>query len=241
MGSIISNRPWNNSKEFYDSFQNEIFKTNFHHYSYVGKNDDEFFNFILDKSEIKPNGKALDLGCGSGYLTHRLSKICNATGLANNLDVALSRFPNCNFILSDMETYKKEKYYDNILALESFGYAKDTWKTLNLIFKNLKMGGKFYLKDIFGLPKSKLTFKGKLQLMHWADYWQYSIITYNDFKKNAEKIGFTILNKEDIENKINSEHGGQAMINTGISYPLYTYPFPDEPYHEYLSILLQKV
>jgi len=241
MGSIISNRTWDNPKEFYDSFQNEIFKTNFYHYSYVGENDDEFFNFILDKSEIKANGKTLDLGCGSGYLTHKLSKICDSVGLSNNLDVALSRFPNCNFILCNMEAYEKENYYDNILALESLGYSKDPWKTLKLIFKNLKVGGKFYIKDGFALPKSKLTFKGKLQLMHWSDYWQYAIMTYNDFKKNAEKIGFTILNKEDIGDKINLKNGEQAIIDTGTSYPLDTYPFPDEPYHEYLSILLQKV
>jgi SAM-dependent methyltransferase len=144
------------------------------------------------------------------------------------------RFPECSFILEDMQKYEKHDYYDNILTLKSFGHSENPWKTLELIFKNLKKGGKYYIKDFFVLPR--LTFKGKLNLIDWADYFKYSKFTYQQFIKEAEKIGFKLISKEDLEEEINEAKAHEVTVD---SY--YEYPFPDEPYLEYLGILLQKV
>jgi hypothetical protein len=133
-----------------------------------------------------------------------------------------------------MQKYEKHDYYDNILTLESFGHSENPWKTLELIFKNLKKGGKYYIKDFFVLPR--LTFKGKLNLIDWADYFKYSKFTYQQFIKEAEKIGFKLISKEDLEEEINEAKAHEVTVD---SY--YEYPFPDEPYLEYLGILLQKV
>jgi cyclopropane fatty-acyl-phospholipid synthase-like methyltransferase len=89
---------WNNAEGFYDHISEELLNCyNFYHYAYIGGNDDEFFDFIVKKSQIQNGSKVLDLGCGSGYLTNRLRNLCNPTGLTNSevcLNVAKKDFQN---------------------------------------------------------------------------------------------------------------------------------------------------
>lgn len=88
--------------------------------SFVSKLVTEFAN------KVKPKGKILDIGCGTGYpLASYLSeKGYNVTGIDSSekmIEIALSRsIKNAKFLTSDFFDFKTNGKFDGVLAWDSF-------------------------------------------------------------------------------------------------------------------------
>lgn len=96
------------------------------------------------------NKKVLELGCGKGnslkYLFEKgASELWGVDISKNQIDFAKKNLPEGKFFVSEMEENPgiPENYFDYCLALYSMGYSADINKTLELVYKYLKKGGRF--------------------------------------------------------------------------------------------------
>ena len=134
------------------------------------KQYDQFMNRIRDISDenqkvvsaLKLTGteSVLEIGTGTGELAIFLSNYCKHVDAIDVSDAMLSQAMNkaatlsannIQFHKSGFLTYAfKPDSYDAIVSQLVLHHLPDTWKliALNRIFKSLKSGGRFYLKDI---------------------------------------------------------------------------------------------
>lgn len=90
--------------------------------------DNSFVSKLVTEfaSKVKPNGKILDIGCGTGYplASYLAEKGYNVTGIDTSekmIELALSRgIKNAKFLISDFFDFRTDDKFDGILAWDSF-------------------------------------------------------------------------------------------------------------------------
>jgi len=227
---------------FYDTYGSKIFSQfNFYDYIYVGKNDNEFFDFIYKSSRIQKTDKVLDLGCGGGYLTHELSKFNEVNGLTNSqncINLAKKKYPSCKFIKNDMEDFISKHKYDVILALESICHTKDLYRTLKNCYENLREKGRLYIKDMIYLDDlNQLAARNKAY--HCYFYSLCPEYTINNLLNSAKDVGFKTIYIQNLDEISNQEYGESTLFHHE-GRGKYRSLFAKEKYHENLAILFQK-
>ena len=194
-------QPYSNSQEYYDLQCEGIYNnpsTDYYHRGYIGENDEEFTQYLIKESDITSKSNVVDMGCGTGYLVNKLSKICKVEGITNspkNLEYCNNRFPKNKFTLSDMEDYKG-KNKTHCLALESFNYTNFK-KTLENSYKVLKKGGILFLKEWNGLESE--TKKATQNRIYWEKFWCYKAPKTSKIIKLAEKCGFELIHNKNLD------------------------------------------
>lgn len=122
---------------------------------YVGyfRDDWEFLNEIEEFSFMfKPNSTIIDLGCGSGYITHFFKdRDFNAIGIdfsSEMINIAKEKFPDTDFRVYDF--LKISDYFDNnsvdgVIAIYSLYFVpRDGFSNFLQSLSNImKDGGKF--------------------------------------------------------------------------------------------------
>lgn len=112
------------------------------YYSYV---------FRILKSLKKKFGNILDIGCGNGVFTARLSAFSNnITGIdisPTAIKYARKAYPKINFQVCDIRNFYAKSKFDLIVCLEVIYYfnRKDVKIVLNKIYNFLKNDGMFVL------------------------------------------------------------------------------------------------
>ncbi|HKI21094.1 MAG TPA: class I SAM-dependent methyltransferase [Isosphaeraceae bacterium] len=99
---------------------------------YAGDWDRERGRSLIEKAwldrflaRLPPNPSILDIGCGSGEPIARyfIEKGCDVTGIDSSLcliDMCKDRFPDRDWIATDMRTLSLDRRFDGILAWDSF-------------------------------------------------------------------------------------------------------------------------
>ena len=108
---------------------------------------------VIDFAEkVKPQGKILDIGCGTGYpLAHYLSEkgffvigidaAVNMIKIAESLSIAHAQFSVCDFL-----KFTTEEKFDGILAWDSFWhFPKDEQADIYIKVGNLLNAGGYLL------------------------------------------------------------------------------------------------
>lgn len=108
---------------------------------------------LIDKMQIPPNTKAIDLTCGTGFATGLIAKkISNIIGIDASegmLNQARQNYPDCEFIQSDILAYLKTlptESIDIITCCWGLGYSKPL-AVLRQIRRVLKKDGQFGIID----------------------------------------------------------------------------------------------
>jgi len=122
------------------------------YYYEIEKSGRKFQEEVLFLDEIYKKHKVqsvLDIGCGTGEHVLAMQelgyKILGIDSSREMITHAQKRFPNCNFAIGDLQTYKKEKSFDGIYSI--FGTMNylitntDLEVSLGNIRKNLKPSG----------------------------------------------------------------------------------------------------
>jgi SAM-dependent methyltransferase len=99
----------------------------------------DFLGKLFSKYSIK---SVIDLGCGSGEHVFALYKkgfeICGIDISDSMIDIAKKRYPDCNFELADLQSYKKEKLVDaTICMFGTFNYLIKDEEIINSL-KNIR-------------------------------------------------------------------------------------------------------
>jgi len=148
---------------------------------------------VVDFAEkIKPNGKVLDIGCGTGYpIAKYLSeKGFSVTGIdisENMIGEALRlEFPNTEFILCDFFDYQPMEKFDGVIAFDSFfHFPKQKQAEIYPRVSKWMNNGAYFL---FTHGKSE----NELIDSIYGEVFYYSSLNIDDVHKLLSESGFAI-------------------------------------------------
>lgn len=121
-------------------------------------------NAILDAIAISPSDRVIDFGCGTGDFALQASLRCKHVYAVDVSETMLSfakakaekaGISNISFHHAGFLTYSpEEQSADAIVTTFAFHHLPDFWKgvALNRLYRLLKPGGRFYLRDVI-LPE----------------------------------------------------------------------------------------
>jgi ubiquinone/menaquinone biosynthesis C-methylase UbiE len=117
---------------------------------------------LIDKMQVQPSAKAIDLTCGTGFATGLIARrVCSSAAHATSQKVigidasegmlaqARQNHPNCEFVQADILAYLKTlptESIDIITCCWGFGYSKPL-QVLRQIHRVLKKDGQFGIID----------------------------------------------------------------------------------------------
>lgn len=123
-----------------------------------GQMDMKSIHDLLDRLDLKPGQRVLDLGCGAGGISEYMSDQTGTrvTGLdysKTGISVARSRTKNkrsqLDFIEADLNQLElKPQSYDAAVSIDSIYWVNDTADVLQRIIKTLKPGGQLILSIV---------------------------------------------------------------------------------------------
>lgn len=112
-------------------------------HSFVAKYGEE----LLELLAPKPGERILDLGCGTGDLTHKIAD-CGATvvGLDSSLDMieaAHAKYPTLEFVLCDATNFAFDEAFDAVFSNATLHWVKPPQHAVKCIARALKPRGRF--------------------------------------------------------------------------------------------------
>ncbi|MGH9415977.1 MAG: class I SAM-dependent methyltransferase [Terriglobales bacterium] len=139
----------------------------------------------LERMQLRPGDRALDLGCGSGWATRLLADRVGPTGTAVGVDVSDAMIaeaqapappPHVRFLCAPAEHVPMpDASFTHVLSVENFYYYPDQLTVLHELRRLLAPGGRiFLLMCLFtGNPNAKTWAAGlrvPVHLLSAADY-----------------------------------------------------------------------
>jgi trans-aconitate methyltransferase len=107
----------------------------------------DFGEELLDWLSPNPDETILDVGCGTGELTSKISNRGSiVSGLDSSsamLDVAREEHPHLNFIHGDIVTFSGETPFDAVFSNAALHWIQQPEQAIQSIFANLRNGGRF--------------------------------------------------------------------------------------------------
>ncbi|MGJ9384449.1 methyltransferase domain-containing protein [Salipaludibacillus sp. CF4.18] len=108
--------------------------------SYFGKG-------VVDLLEPKEGEKILDLGCGTGDLTHDISEsgamVKGIDFSAEMIEKAREKYPEITFDVENAEKYRTEEKFDAVFSNAALHWMKQADKVIESINLALRPGGRF--------------------------------------------------------------------------------------------------
>jgi SAM-dependent methyltransferase len=138
---------------------------------------------MIDQLNVRPGGRYLDLGCGTGNSTYLLAKRIGGRGAivgvdnsSHALEIAREKlwclgYPNVEFRSADLnhKTEFDDNYFDGIMASNVMYLMGDPASTLLEIMRILKPGANFVMTNPRQGAKPFEIFKEHLRIKH-AEY-----------------------------------------------------------------------
>ncbi len=161
---------------------------------------------IVDFSQkIKPNGKVLDIGCGTGYL---IAKYLSEQGFAvTGIDISENmikeavnlKLSNAKFYLCDFFEFIPTEKYDGIVAFDSFFHFPKEKQTeiYHMVSSWMNIGA--YLLFTHGKQEGEV--KGKM----FGETFYYSALDTQNVHKLLTDSGFAIKISVEDYKEVNSE------------------------------------
>lgn len=106
----------------------------------------EFGSSLLDILDPKPGERILDLGCGTGELSHQIS-LCEATVIGIDADPqmihrAQSQFSSCQFMVGDARSFLLDQQVDAVFSNAALHWVPEAERAVGAIYRSLKPGGR---------------------------------------------------------------------------------------------------
>lgn len=126
------------------------------------------------RGRVPPDGRLLDLGCGTGWLSEQLATLVRevtAVDLADEIiDRARIRAPHIRFLAGDAMVIPVDDGYDAVVCVDTLSHVPDQSGLINRVSCLLKQGGTLILttqnRMIFN--HSNVMPQGVGQIRHWV-------------------------------------------------------------------------
>lgn len=168
-------------------------------HSFVAKYGEDVLSWL----DPKGGERILDVGCGTGTLTEKISdRGAVVTGIDASdemIEKARKSFPDIKFFVKDATDFSFDKSFDAAFSNATFHWIKEQSKVLECIYNNLKTGGrlvyemgaKHNVESIHNAVKQALENNG------WKENTTIELNYFSSAAEQAvmlEKMGFTISN-----------------------------------------------
>lgn len=160
---------------------------------------------LIDVLTPKPQERILDLGCGSGELTHLIKEQTNhVVGMDKSsemIDRARLQFPLCEFEVGDASNFNFDKPFDAIFSNAALHWVTNYKAAITCMYNNLKMGGRLVLefggkdnvKRITDQLRNSLKIRG-YTLQSNLQLWYFP--TIGEYTSELEAAGFSVTSAE---------------------------------------------
>lgn len=156
---------------------------------------------VLQWLQPQANENILDVGCGTGTLTNKISELgANVTGIDASEDMiakAKASFPGIRFFVKDATNFSFEKPFDAAFSNATLHWINEQQHALQCIYNILKkggrfifeMGGKHNIESIHTAVKEAMTEAGfEDKIPSRSNYFP----SVAEQSSSLEKVGFTI-------------------------------------------------
>ncbi len=149
----------------------------------------------------KKNERILDLGCGSGQLTFKISQLAReVVGIDSSVEMiadAKSKFKNINFRVGDAANFSFEKKVDAIFSNAALHWVLEYKEAIQCMFDSLnnngrivlEFGGKGNVQTIVNQLRKSLASRGYLEQSELKQWYFPSIAEYTT---ELESAGFNV-------------------------------------------------
>ncbi|TDQ32213.1 methyltransferase domain-containing protein [Zeaxanthinibacter enoshimensis] len=157
---------------------------------------------LLQLLAPNPQQRILDLGCGSGQLTYRISKMAGETvGMDSSAEMiadARIKFPKLEFHVGDAADFSFQKKFDVIFSNATLHWVKDHCGAISCMYGNLNPGGKIVLEfggkgnvqTIIHALRSVLRKRGYEQ-QSGLELWYFPSV--GEYSTKLESAGFRVI------------------------------------------------
>ena len=105
---------------------------------------------LMELLSPKKNERILDVGCGTGKLTHKISELADGVvGIDSSeqmIKVAKSNYPNIDFRMEDAANFQFDEPFDSIFSNATLHWVTNYTGAIDSMYQNLKKGGKIVLE-----------------------------------------------------------------------------------------------
>ncbi len=112
-------------------------------HDYVFKYGEEIITLLAPEN----NESILDIGCGTGDLTKKISDSCKKViGLDNSVEMiraAIEKYPEITFIVADAKEFQIDRKFDAVFSNAALHWMPQAEKVIQNINKHLRIGGRF--------------------------------------------------------------------------------------------------
>lgn len=102
---------------------------------------------VVELLDIKPGERILDLGCGTGHLTKKISDAgAEVTGIDASADMiakAREGFPEIDFRVADAADFHFEESFDAVFSNAVLHWVHQADEAIKCVYDSLKPGGRF--------------------------------------------------------------------------------------------------
>jgi trans-aconitate methyltransferase len=102
---------------------------------------------VVDMLDPKPGERILDLGCGTGHLTHEIAArgaaVIGVDSSPEMIAQARAQFPAINFQLVDARTMQFDEPFDAVFSNATLHWIHEAEQVVRCIAEALKPGGRF--------------------------------------------------------------------------------------------------
>lgn len=174
---------------------------------------------LIKLLDPKENQRILDLGCGSGQLTFKISELAKETvGIDKSPEMiadAKLKFPNIDFQVVDASNFRFDEKFDSIFSNATIHWVKNYKDTVKCMYENLNPNGKIVLE--FGGKGNVQTIVNELRNSLRArgynnqaniNLWYFPSI--GEYSTELESAGFKVVFAEhyDRPTELSDENSG---------------------------------
>ncbi len=156
---------------------------------------------LIELLDPKPEERILDLGCGSGELTHKIKELTQAVvGMDKSAEMiqrAQTQFPLIDFIVGDASDFHFEQAFDAIFSNAALHWVIPYTQAIRCMYDSLKeggrmvveFGGKDNVKTIVGQLRQALLKRGYVKQSELG-LWYFP--TVGEYTSALEAVGFKV-------------------------------------------------
>lgn len=175
---------------------------------------------LLELLEAKPGENILDLGCGTGHLTHQIqNKGALVTGIDSSAEMirqAQENFPEIKFGVANATNFYFADPFDAIFSNAVLHWIKDQNSLIKTVYENLKPGGRF-VAEMGGRGNVGKLIAAVQQVLLRHGYVEQAatIIWYfpglGEYTKRLEDHGFRVTFASHFDRKTPLQDGAQGV------------------------------
>ena len=157
---------------------------------------------LIKLLDPKENQRILDLGCGSGQLTSKISEFAKETiGIDRSAEMiadAKSKFPEIEFQVMDASNFRFNEKFDSIFSNATLHWVKNHKNAIKCMYENLnpngrialEFGGKGNVQTIVNQLRNSLRIRSYVKQSE-LDLWYFP--TIGEYSTELESAGFRVL------------------------------------------------